>query len=105
VWQLVETEDDVAWHHPRTLFAFALKHDLVVGRHATLDLSDELFLLLDNLVAVAVRAVVAKHLASPSALGALLLHLHREALGHALVHEHDALATTSLTCRGLLTAL
>lgn len=84
VGPLLHGEDEVTLDHVWDLFCLALKHHLIPILHSLLYLNGQRFLVVDNLVSLAMSAVGGIYVASAAAPVARSLHLH---LHHTHLHS------------------
>ena len=92
---LPNCEDEVALDHVGHLLSLPLEHHLVTITHAALNFNCQSLLIVDDLAALAVRAVLCSHVPSAAAPVAsrLHLHLHSEADLHHLDDDLVAIAS------------
>ena len=99
---LPKDHDNIALKHIGDLLSLALEDDLLVIRHAFLDVHRQRFGLLHHLLPPALDAVFFIDSALASALIARLLHLHLHE-AHVLSDAHSALSIALLALFGLAT--
>lgn len=96
---LLYCENKVTWDHVWNLLGFAFKYNLIAILHSLFNLHIQSLDIIDNLAALAMRAVCGSDLPSPSTSVASCLHLHLHSETNLNLLHDDALP---LTLRALL---